>query len=75
MQNSKINKEKFLQDYEILSLQRNIKILGIFSRLAVRDKKESYLKLLPRVRDHVLKRISTNSVILQKISQFLKNYV
>ncbi len=75
LQNSKINKEKFLQDYEILSLQRNIKILGIFSRLAVRDKKESYLKLLPRVRDHVLKRISTNSVILQKISQFLKNYV
>ncbi|HLD76503.1 MAG TPA: phosphotransferase, partial [Rickettsiales bacterium] len=75
LQNSSIDQEKFLHDYEILSLQRNIKILGIFSRLARRDGKEFYLKLLPRVRDYVITRISTDSEVLQKISQFLKDYV
>ncbi|MBL4870625.1 MAG: aminoglycoside phosphotransferase, partial [Robiginitomaculum sp.] len=32
--------------------QRNAKILGIFVRLAVRDKKTHYLDLIPRVRAH-----------------------
>jgi hypothetical protein len=30
-----------------LSVQRSLKIIGIFSRLYKRDKKESYLKLIP----------------------------
>lgn len=39
----------FLRDYSILSLQRNVKILGIFSRLSKRDNKRYYLSLIPRV--------------------------
>ena len=34
-------------DFDILSVQRNLKILGIFVRLYKRDHKSSYLKYLP----------------------------
>ena len=34
-------------DFDILSVQRNLKILGIFVRLYKRDKKSNYLKYLP----------------------------
>ena len=34
-------------DFDILSIQRNLKILGIFYRLNKRDKKSQYLKYLP----------------------------
>ena len=45
--NKKINLEKFKKDFEILSVLRNLKIIGIFMRLAVRDNKKKYLKLIP----------------------------
>ena len=41
------NKHNFSNDFEILSVLRNMKIIGIFSRLAVRDKKKKYLSLIP----------------------------
>ena len=44
---NKINKVILLNDFEILSVIRNMKIIGIFARLAVRDKKKTYLKLIP----------------------------
>ena len=34
-------------DFDILSIQRNLKILGIFYRLFKRDSKPQYLKYLP----------------------------
>ncbi len=34
-------------DFDILSVQRNLKILGIFVRLYKRDNKDNYLKYLP----------------------------
>tara|TARA_Y100000590_G_scaffold448740_1_gene585855 strand:- start:283 stop:1248 length:966 start_codon:yes stop_codon:yes gene_type:complete len=43
----KINSRKFLEDFKILSIQRNLKIIGIFSRLFKRDKKNKYLKFIP----------------------------
>jgi aminoglycoside/choline kinase family phosphotransferase len=42
-----INKSNFQNDFEILSVIRNLKIIGIFTRLAIRDKKKKYLKLIP----------------------------
>jgi N-acetylmuramate 1-kinase len=45
--NKKINPSKFKLDFEILSVLRNLKIIGIFMRLAVRDNKKKYLKLIP----------------------------
>ena len=40
-------KNDFIHDFNILSVQRNLKIIGIFSRLFKRDKKKQYLKLIP----------------------------
>ena len=39
--------KKFKNDFLILSVLRNFKILGIFSRLAKRDDKNKYLKYIP----------------------------
>ena len=49
--NIKNNEEKLLakNDFDILSVQRNLKILGIFVRLCKRDKKSNYLKYLPYI--------------------------
>ena len=43
----KINKPNIKNDFEIISVLRNLKIIGIFKRLAIRDKKKKYLKLIP----------------------------
>ena len=45
--NKKIDLKKFKKDFEILSVLRNLKIIGIFMRLAERDNKKKYLKLIP----------------------------
>ena len=39
----------FAKAYAILGAQRNTKILGIFSRLSLRDGKHGYLAHLPRI--------------------------
>ncbi len=57
LEKSACDAEVFLRDYSILSLQRNVKILGIFSRLSLRDNKHNYLNLIPRVRDFVEARL------------------
>ena len=48
--NSKLKKDQIQRlknDFDILSVQRNLKILGIFVRLYKRDNKDNYLKFLP----------------------------
>ena len=42
-----IDEYNLINDFEILSILRNMKIIGIFTRLAIRDKKLKYLKLIP----------------------------
>lgn len=37
----------FLKQFDFMGLQRHIKVLGIFSRLSLRDKKDGYLKDIP----------------------------
>jgi aminoglycoside/choline kinase family phosphotransferase len=60
MTNKKINTDKFKNDYDILSVLRNLKIIGIFMRLAERDKKRKYLKLIPYAWKMIDNRISKN---------------
>jgi len=43
----KSNQQKFNEDFNILSVQRCLKIIGIFCRLFKRDKKTKYLKFIP----------------------------
>jgi len=61
--NKKVKQLK--NDFNILSIQRNLKILGIFYRLFKRDKKKHYLKFMPytwklievRLRDDMFKNL------------------
>ena len=69
--NELLDKEQFKTEYKILSLQRNIKILGIFARLAHRDNKKSYLDLIPRVRKYVKERLSKNDEMLSAASKLI----
>ena len=62
------DKDKFnlKNDFDILSVQRNLKILGIFVRLYKRDQKSNYLKYLPytwllidrRMKNPIFKRLN-----------------
>lgn len=47
------DREAFRFAYAALGVQRNTKILGIFTRLAVRDGKPSYLRHIPRIWDYL----------------------
>jgi aminoglycoside/choline kinase family phosphotransferase len=44
----------FLRWFDFMGLQRHIKVLGIFARLALRDNKEAYLKDIPLTLKYVL---------------------
>ena len=59
---NKINKVFLLNDFEILSVIRNMKIIGIFARLAERDKKKKYLKLIPYAWKLIELRIKNNQI-------------
>ena len=43
----------FLRWYDLMGLQRHVKILGVFSRLWLRDHKPAYMKDIPVVVDYI----------------------
>lgn len=46
---SGVDPEAFERAYYLLGAQRNLRILGVFARLCLRDGKEHYVDLIPRV--------------------------
>jgi len=50
----KVDNETFIKWFDFTGLQRHIKVLGIFSRLHIRDKKSGYLKDLPLTLKYVI---------------------
>ena len=71
-QDKSINKYDFKNDFDVLSVLRNINIIGIFTRLSSRDKKNYYLKLIPHAWKLIENRINNNSVF-NDLKFFLKN--
>ena len=71
-QNKSINKKDFKNDFDLLSVLRNIKIIGIFTRLSSRDKKHYYLKLIPYAWKLIENRINNNAVF-NDLKLFLDN--
>ena len=71
---SELSKEQFVSDLNITSLQRHIKVLGIFCRLSIRDGKDGYLADLPRVIDYCLKESSLDPNC-SALTELLKCYV
>ncbi|NCU46651.1 MAG: hypothetical protein EBX43_00430 [Candidatus Fonsibacter lacus] len=73
------NIKQFKKEFSILSVQRAMKIIGIFSRLFKRDKKNRYLKLIPytwtilnkRLEDPIFKEVRV--IINQQIKLRSKN--
>ena len=60
--NKNIKGDNFKNDFEILSVLRNLKIIGIFTRLAKRDNKKRYLKLIPYAWEMIIFRMNCNKV-------------
>ncbi len=57
-----LNIHKFKNDFEILSILRNLKIIGIFTRLSIRDGKKIYLKMIPYTWKLINMRIHENEI-------------
>ena len=73
---SKLKREKFKNlknDYDILSVQRNFKILGIFVRLSKRDNKSNYLKYLPHTWSLINRRLK--NPIFKNLQLLLNKHV
>ena len=65
--------KKFINDFEILSVLRNLKIIGIFTRLAVRDNKKKYTKMIPYAWKMINYRIKNNKEF-KNLKSILENY-
>tara|TARA_Y100000590_G_C15175569_1_gene809109 strand:+ start:43 stop:273 length:231 start_codon:yes stop_codon:yes gene_type:complete len=65
--------KKIVEDFNILSVQRNLKIIGIFSRLSKRDKKNKYLKLIPYAWKLIENRLKDSN--LSDLKYILNKYI
>ena len=76
LKNCSIKKKKInllKNDFDILSVQRNLKILGIFYRLFKRDNKPQYLKYLPYT--WILIELRMNNEIFKNLKIILKKVI
>ena len=53
IEKSGVNPDAFNYAYACIGAQRNLKIIGIFARLSIRDGKPHYVDLIPRVWAHL----------------------
>ena len=67
------DQSKLKNDFDILSVQRNLKILGIFVRLYKRDKKPNYLRYLPHTWTLLERRM--RNPIFNKLSLLFKKHL
>jgi hypothetical protein len=66
-----VSDAEFLQWFDFMGLQRHIKVLGIFSRLHLRDGKDGYLKDIPLVLKYTIETASRYEET-QGLAEFLK---
>ncbi|MFL2851874.1 MAG: phosphotransferase [Candidatus Pelagibacter sp.] len=69
----KLEIDKLKNDFEILSVLRNLKIIGIFTRLAIRDGKKNYLKMIPYTWKLIHMRIKENN-LFNDLENLLNQY-
>ena len=55
---TKVDEVSFRRALALLGAQRNLRIIGIFTRLCLRDGKPGYLRLIPRVWGHLMNDLS-----------------
>ena len=64
--------KKFINDFEILSVLRNLKIIGIFMRLSARDNKKKYKKMIPYAWQMINYRMK-NNIKFKNLKSLLKS--
>ena len=69
---SQKQKKIFKKEYETLAINRHLKVIGIFTRLFLRDKKEIYLKHIPRV--WKLIELNLNSSFLNELNEWINKF-
>ena len=69
----KIDKLLFEKTFKIIAIQRHLKVLGIFSRLYLRDNKPAYLSHIPRVEEMLKRNICFNQ--FKEINFFLNHFL
>ena len=69
----KIDKLLFEKTFKIIAIQRHLKVLGIFSRLYLRDNKPAYLSHIPRVEKMLKRNICFNQ--FKEINFFLNHFL
>ena len=70
----RLSVKRFKKDFEIISVLRNLKIIGIFTRLAIRDNKKDYLKLVPYAWSLITLRSKNNRVFRELNILLDKNF-
>jgi len=66
--------KKFKNDFEILSVLRSLKIIGIFTRLALRDRKKNYLRFIPYTWQLINMRIDQNRTFIDLKNLLSQNF-
>ena len=67
----------YIEYFHLTAIQRHLKVLGIFTRLAYRDNKYSYLAYLPNVLRYLEESINLLQEyqdLLTIVKKFSKNY-
>ena len=65
----------FVRWFDLMGLQRHIKVLGIFARLCFRDGKPSYLNDLPLVINYVLEVLELYASEIVPVANFRKVFL
>lgn len=65
---------EFLDEVDYCGLQRHLKVLGVFSRLNLRDNKPGYLKDLPLTLDYTMSCLKRHNILLP-LFQFMDTRV
>ena len=68
------NVERFLHWFDMMGLQRHVKVLGVFSRLNLRDGKAGYLRDIPRTLNYMV-RVCEKHPEIADFSAFLQDGV
>lgn len=66
--------QTFQHDFDFMALQRNLKAIGIFGRLSLRDGKHAYLNDIPRTMGYVRETLS-GYVDLADLDRLIQTYV
>ena len=66
-----VSDEEFIKWFDFMGLQRHIKVLGVFSRLHLRDGKDGYLKDIPLVLKYTIE-TAMRYKETQELAEFLK---